>query len=846
MPLSFPSSPTVGQTYTANGRAWSWTGVTWDLVAASGGGGDGSDALLRSLFVPAAPNSVTATGGNAQAVVSWTAPTGVIAQAPITDYIVQYSSDSGTTWTTFADGATTSTTATVTGLTTGVGYVFRVAAVNAIGQGPYSAESAAATPVAGDPHIASVDLLLRLNGTTSDEFGAIVTVAGAPAYAEGRFGQSMTNATVSAPTSNYGSSAFALEGWFKVQPGALLAPDSYSMYTAYQSILFGLGNGIEATTQDGSHLFRGIQVQRISSGYSGTPLGITYKGDGGLGGYALAGPSNGFAIDDSQWHHVAMVRSADDSIRLYIDGSLAVSSSLNANAGSLSSSPQVFLTKNPAVLVDELRLTVGTDRGFTGATIEVPAAQFNGPLAIAPAAPAAPAATAGEGLATLSWSAPARNGSAAPTDYAIQYSTNGGSTWSDFADLVSAATSATVTGLAAVSHIFRVAAINSNGQGSWSSPSAAVTVQAILPGAVLSLTAFPGDGNVTLTWGAPAANGSGPVTSYAIEWNDGFDWLTLAERSGDYFSYEHLSLANEVQYSYRVRAVSAAGAGPWATVGPVTPSASGSVTITSQPQNNYSALFSDTAYFQVGATQAPYGVASYKWQYNGYDPNTYEYGWIDFPVSGPGGQNIGGVQADLLSLTPSTVAANGLGLDMYQVDVRVRCIVTSSLDASVMVTSAEARWVNFAQVNPQNYGLFWYGSSGSYPSGATQLNNGEYATSFASVMADEDMIVEYSDYYSYMDTSWISGTIVTVKLERSLDLGSSWQDTGISRDHAYLGFVDTFQFRDPDPISGGGTRAYRLAIVPKWPLTVTNGSSSFSRPQPPAVRYFGYSLIAWP
>jgi len=38
MPLSPPASPTTGQTYTANGRTWTWTGTAWELVAASGGG----------------------------------------------------------------------------------------------------------------------------------------------------------------------------------------------------------------------------------------------------------------------------------------------------------------------------------------------------------------------------------------------------------------------------------------------------------------------------------------------------------------------------------------------------------------------------------------------------------------------------------------------------------------------------------------------------------------------------------------------------------------------------------------------------------------------------------------
>lgn len=146
MPLSFPASPTVGQTSTQNSRQYIWTGYAWELVAAGGGGTDSR----WDLFLPAVPTSVTASAGNTQATLSWTAPTGVIAQAPVTDYAVQYSSNSGSTWTTFADGTSTSAAATVTGLTNGTAYTFRVASVNGIGQGAYSSASAAVTPAAGN------------------------------------------------------------------------------------------------------------------------------------------------------------------------------------------------------------------------------------------------------------------------------------------------------------------------------------------------------------------------------------------------------------------------------------------------------------------------------------------------------------------------------------------------------------------------------------------------------------------------------------------------------------------------------------------------------------------------
>jgi hypothetical protein len=143
MPLSFPASPTIGQQSVQNGRTFSWTGFAWELVGATDSRWD--------LFLPAAPTGLTATAGNAQVVLAWTAPTGVIAQAPINDYREQYSTDGGTTWTNFSAAASTATSATITSLTNGQAVRFRVAAVNAVGVGAYTAASAAVTPSAPPP-----------------------------------------------------------------------------------------------------------------------------------------------------------------------------------------------------------------------------------------------------------------------------------------------------------------------------------------------------------------------------------------------------------------------------------------------------------------------------------------------------------------------------------------------------------------------------------------------------------------------------------------------------------------------------------------------------------------------
>ena len=93
---------------------------------------------------PDAPVISSVTAGNAQVVVAWSAPANN--GAAISDYVVQYSTSPSGSYTTFADDTSTSTSATVTGLTNGTAYYFKVAATNSVGTGSYSAASAAATP----------------------------------------------------------------------------------------------------------------------------------------------------------------------------------------------------------------------------------------------------------------------------------------------------------------------------------------------------------------------------------------------------------------------------------------------------------------------------------------------------------------------------------------------------------------------------------------------------------------------------------------------------------------------------------------------------------------------------
>jgi Thermolysin metallopeptidase, alpha-helical domain/Fibronectin type III domain/Thermolysin metallopeptidase, catalytic domain len=100
---------------------------------------DDTSITTPSATAPVAPTGVTATAGNAQAVVSWTAPASN-GGSPITGYTVTAAPGGRTASTTGA------TTATVTGLVNGTAYTFTVTATNAAGTSPSSSPSAAVTP----------------------------------------------------------------------------------------------------------------------------------------------------------------------------------------------------------------------------------------------------------------------------------------------------------------------------------------------------------------------------------------------------------------------------------------------------------------------------------------------------------------------------------------------------------------------------------------------------------------------------------------------------------------------------------------------------------------------------
>ena len=156
------------------------TAYTFTVTATNSYGISNASSASNSVTtanVPGAPTSVTAadTGIDGEALIEWTAPASNGGSA-ITDYVVDYSSNSGSTWTTFSDGTSTGTSATVTGLTIDTTYIFRVKAVNAIGTGTASTSSSNYIPVTHDP-----SALFAISTTTLASAASSVTFSSIPA-----------------------------------------------------------------------------------------------------------------------------------------------------------------------------------------------------------------------------------------------------------------------------------------------------------------------------------------------------------------------------------------------------------------------------------------------------------------------------------------------------------------------------------------------------------------------------------------------------------------------------------------------------------------------------------------
>ena len=149
----------------ANGTEYSF-----QLRAVNGEGAGAASGLVMATPVPApsAPTGVTATAGDGQVVLGWTASP--VNGSTVTGWQLRRSTDGGTAWdpgwTDIAGSDATTRSLTVTGLANGTEHTFQLRAVNASGAGAASAKKKA-TPRSGlvNPQPADAGLAGTVSGT---------------------------------------------------------------------------------------------------------------------------------------------------------------------------------------------------------------------------------------------------------------------------------------------------------------------------------------------------------------------------------------------------------------------------------------------------------------------------------------------------------------------------------------------------------------------------------------------------------------------------------------------------------------------------------------------------------
>ena len=185
-----------------------------------------------------------------------------------------------------------------------------------------------------------------------------------------------------------------------------------------------------------------------------------------------------------------------------------------------------------------------------------------------PARATAPTLVSGNTQLAATWAAVSGNGSNI-TDYDIRYSSDGGTTWTEFnASNTSTSTSATITGLTnGTAYLVQVRAGNTHGDGLWSPSSASVEVGAPTAPTAPSLT--PASGQVTVTWIAPDSSGSA-ITDYDLQYCSAdcattgvWTFVEMNAAANTALSFTITSLTDNTAHQVQVRATNARGDSGW-------------------------------------------------------------------------------------------------------------------------------------------------------------------------------------------------------------------------------------------------------------------------------------------
>ena len=497
--------------------------------------------------LPGAPTGLSATAGELQVSLSWTA--GAANFGTLSRY--EYSSDDGTTWRT-TGGTDTSYTATQTsavtpaGLVGGTEYTFRVRGVNQFGNGAASA-SAAATPEASATHPDAITDLTATHGNASVTLNWTVPGDGGSTITS--YDYSSDNG-ITWRTTGSSSNEYAVTNTSHSPHGALANGTAYTFQVRARNAE-GAGNGSNAVTE----------TPRTTPG-NPTSLVVTPM-DGRVGLVWVAPNSGGTDITGYDY-------TTDGGTTWASTGSAAASHTVTQTSAAA-----------PANLVN------GTEYQFAVRAVN---SEGNGPAssvvngtpreaATAPGQPTPLTATPGDAQVRLTWTAPSNGGSII---LRYEYSSDNGTTWAttgsaDTEDTVTQTSAATPANLAnGTAYSFRVRAVNAIGAGPQSAAANATPRPPSEPSAPTGFTATAGLAQVALSWTAPTVDHDETITDYQYSSDNGATWRSTGSTSTSYTATQTSSattvnLTLGTAYTFRVRAVNGAGNGAQSAGAAATP-----------------------------------------------------------------------------------------------------------------------------------------------------------------------------------------------------------------------------------------------------------------------------------
>ena len=504
----------------------------WFRVRGENGGTAGQDIEFMSLnwavleirtpapTVSEAPadlfiTNITASGYK----LSWLAPT-YNGGAVITDYRVEFSSDSGKTWKLAKQLVSTSLSLTVSGAAPGTNYLVRVAAVNAVGLSDYFVGS----------------------------LSTLITTASAPKSV--RTSEITSNSLILSwllPASNGGSAVTDYKVEVSSNNGVLWS-------TIDDGVSNNLAVNVSNLLKNRRYLFRVSALNAAGFGSASAVADVITLA-------TVPSAPSALVFEELQSNSVLLKWSAPTDF----GGVSLIDYKVETSRDGTS-----WTVVPHAVSVNRTFKVTGLAPGTTYQTrisaissmgqSEYLTSTFSTPKT----APTAPRSLSSRSTSysslTLSWMLPSSNGGSAITNYKVEVSSNC-STYKMINRAESANLGLKVTGLSAgTQYCFRVSAKNELGYSPLTTILKVTTV-GNEPGASSSLSIKAANTSVTLGWRAATVSGGSPVRNYIVEYskNYGYTWLKVTKPVSTSRTLKVTGLRSRTTYLFRVIAVNDVG-----------------------------------------------------------------------------------------------------------------------------------------------------------------------------------------------------------------------------------------------------------------------------------------------